>query len=135
MRILNKDAGDKALSDLGFEDKDLKKLLKAITSPQGMILVTGPTGSGKTTTLYSVLKHINKPDMNILTAEDPVEYELDGVGQVQIKDAAGRTLSEFSKEAKGVSGASSEQAQHNAVENLAENLGKELAVSLLQKID
>mgnify|MGYP002525044359 FL=1 len=61
MRILNKDAGDKALSDLGFEDKDLKKLLKAITSPQGMVLVTGPTGSGKTTTLYSVLKHINKP--------------------------------------------------------------------------
>ena len=94
MRILNKDAGDKALSDLGFEDKDLKKLLKAITSPQGMVLVTGPTGSGKTTTLYSVLKHINKPDMNILTAEDPVEYEMEGVGQVQVKESIGYTFEE-----------------------------------------
>ena len=75
MRILNKDAGDKALPDLGFESNDLEKLIKAISSPQGMVLVTGPTGSGKTTTLYSVLKHINKPGMNILTAEDPVEYE------------------------------------------------------------
>ena len=94
LRILNKDAGDKALSDLGFEDKDLKKLLKAITSPQGMVLVTGPTGSGKTTTLYSVLKHINKPDMNILTAEDPVEYEMEGVGQVQVKESIGYTFEE-----------------------------------------
>ena len=94
MRILNKDAGDKALSDLGFEDKDLKKLVKAITSPQGMVLVTGPTGSGKTTTLYSVLKHINKPSMNILTAEDPVEYEMEGVGQVQVKESIGYTFEE-----------------------------------------
>ena len=94
MRILNKDAGDKALSDLGFEDKDLKKLVKAITSPQGMVLVTGPTGSGKTTTLYSVLKHINKPDMNILTAEDPVEYEMEGIGQVQVKESIGYTFEE-----------------------------------------
>ncbi len=87
MRILNKEAGEKKLSELGFEAKDLDKLTKAITSPQGMVLVTGPTGSGKTTTLYSVLKHINKPGMNILTAEDPVEYELEGVGQVQVKEA------------------------------------------------
>ena len=94
MRILNKDAGDKALSDLGFEEKDLKKLLKAIISPQGMVLVTGPTGSGKTTTLYSVLKHINKPSMNILTAEDPVEYEMEGIGQVQVKEGIGYTFEE-----------------------------------------
>ena len=94
MRILNKDAGDKALVDLGFESKDLEKLVKAITSPQGMVLVTGPTGSGKTTTLYSVLKHINKPGMNILTAEDPVEYEMEGVGQVQVKEAIGYTFEE-----------------------------------------
>ena len=94
MRILNKDAGDKALADLGFEEKDLQKLVKAITSPQGMVLVTGPTGSGKTTTLYSVLKHINKPGMNILTAEDPVEYEMEGVGQVQVKEAIGYTFEE-----------------------------------------
>ncbi len=92
MRILNKDAGDVALSDLGFEEKDLAKLTAAITSPQGMVLVTGPTGSGKTTTLYSILKHINKPSMNILTAEDPVEYELEGVGQVQVKDDIGYTF-------------------------------------------
>jgi len=94
MRILNKDAGDKALVDLGFEEKDLEKLIKAITSPQGMVLVTGPTGSGKTTTLYSVLKHINKPGMNILTAEDPVEYEMEGIGQVQVKEAIGYTFEE-----------------------------------------
>ncbi len=87
MRILNKEAGEKKLSELGFEGADLEKLTKAITSPQGMVLVTGPTGSGKTTTLYSVLKHINKPGMNILTAEDPVEYELEGVGQVQVKES------------------------------------------------
>ena len=87
MRILNKEAGEKQLHELGFDPKDLEKLTKAISSPQGMVLVTGPTGSGKTTTLYSVLKHINKPGMNILTAEDPVEYELEGVGQVQVKEA------------------------------------------------
>ena len=94
MRILNKEAGDKQLSELGFAAKDLEKLIKAITSPQGMVLVTGPTGSGKTTTLYSVLKHINKPGMNILTAEDPVEYEMEGIGQVQIKESIGYTFEE-----------------------------------------
>ena len=94
MRILNKEAGEKKLSELGFESKDLEKLTKAIGSPQGMVLVTGPTGSGKTTTLYSILKHINKPGMNILTAEDPVEYELEGVGQVQVKEAIGYTFEE-----------------------------------------
>ena len=92
MRILNKDAGDVALSNLGFEDKDLAVLTKAITAPQGMVLVTGPTGSGKTTTLYSILKHINKPSMNILTAEDPVEYELEGVGQVHVREDIGYTF-------------------------------------------
>ena len=92
MRILNKESGDKALQDLGFEEIDLKKLMKAITSPQGMVLVTGPTGCGKTTTLYSILKYINKPSMNILTAEDPVEYELEGVGQVQVREDIGYTF-------------------------------------------
>ena len=92
MRILNKDAGDKALNELGFEANDLKKLIKAVTSPQGMVLVTGPTGSGKTTTLYSILKHINKPSMNILTAEDPVEYELEGIGQVLVREDIGYTF-------------------------------------------
>ena len=89
MRILNKDAGDIKLEQLNFEEQDLKNLRKAIHSTQGLILVTGPTGSGKSTTLYSILKEVSKPHLNILTAEDPVEYELDGVGQVQIKDDIG----------------------------------------------
>ena len=89
MRILNKDAGDITLEQLNFEDVDLKNLRKALHSTQGLILVTGPTGSGKSTTLYSILKEVSKPHLNILTAEDPVEYELDGVGQVQIKDDIG----------------------------------------------
>ncbi len=92
MRLLNKEAGDKSLDKLGFADEDLKLLTEAINSPQGMVLVTGPTGSGKTTTLYSILKTINKPSMNILTAEDPVEYELEGVGQVQVRDDIGYTF-------------------------------------------
>ena len=92
MRVLNKDEGDKSLDELGFEDTDLKLLKQAIHSPQGMVLVTGPTGSGKTTTLYSILKTINKPEMNILTAEDPVEYEMEGIGQVQVRDDIGYTF-------------------------------------------
>ena len=92
MRILNKDAGDIKLEQLNFEDQDLQNLRKAIHSTQGLILVTGPTGSGKSTTLYSILKEVSKPHLNILTAEDPVEYELDGVGQVQIKDHIGLTF-------------------------------------------
>ena len=92
MRLLNKEAGDKSLDKLGFADEDLKLLTEAIHSPQGMVLVTGPTGSGKTTTLYSILKTINKPSMNILTAEDRVEYELEGVGQVQVREDIGYTF-------------------------------------------
>ena len=92
MRVLNKDAGDITLEQLNFEDQDLKSLRKSSHSTQGLILVTGPTGSGKSTTLYSILKEVSKPHLNILTAEDPVEYELDGVGQVQIKDDIGFTF-------------------------------------------
>ena len=86
MRILNKDAGDISLEQLNFEENDLKNLRKVIHGTQGLVLVTGPTGSGKTTTLYSILKEISKPNLNILTAEDPVEYELDGIAQVQVRD-------------------------------------------------
>ena len=92
MRILNKEAGAKSLDHLGFQDDDLNSLNEAINSPQGMILVTGPTGSGKTTTLYTILQTINKPSMNILTAEDPVEYELEGIGQVQVREDIGYTF-------------------------------------------
>ena len=88
MRIL---AGDPALSldKLGFDPKDYQKILQAITAPQGMVLVTGPTGSGKTTTLYGALQYINKPELNIMTAEDPIEYYLEGAGQVQANERVG----------------------------------------------
>ena len=92
MRVLNKEAGDISLEQLNFDESDLKMLRKNIHGTQGLILVTGPTGSGKTTTLYSILKEVSKPHLNILTAEDPVEYELDGVAQVQIKDDIGLTF-------------------------------------------
>ena len=84
MRVLNKDAGDISLEQLNFDETDLKNLRKAIHGTQGLVLVTGPTGSGKTTTLYSILKEVSQPHLNILTAEDPVEYELDGVGRYWI---------------------------------------------------
>lgn len=92
MRIL---AGDPALSldKLGFDKNDYQKIIDAIESPQGMVLVTGPTGSGKTTTLYGALQYINRPDINILTAEDPVEYYLQGAGQVQANEKIGLTFS------------------------------------------
>lgn len=92
MRIL---AGDPALSldKIGFDPEDYKKVIDAITAPQGMVLVTGPTGSGKTTTLYGALQYINKPDINILTAEDPVEYYLEGAGQVQANEKIGLSFS------------------------------------------
>lgn len=91
MRIL---AGDPALSleKLGFDSSDYEKIVDAISAPQGMVLVTGPTGSGKTTTLYGALQHINKPETCILTAEDPVEYYLEGAGQVQANEKIGLTF-------------------------------------------
>jgi type IV pilus assembly protein PilB len=91
MRIL--DAGEQfTIEQLKFDD-DEKQLIKAIESPQGMVLVTGPTGSGKSTTLFAVLRHINKPGVNILTAENPVEFSLDGVGQVNIREDIGLSFS------------------------------------------
>ncbi len=89
MRILNKGALDMSIDTLGFGEQELEQLKLAVDAPQGMVLVTGPTGSGKSTTLYSVLNRINKPELNILTAEDPVEYQMLGIGQVQIKDEIG----------------------------------------------
>ncbi len=89
MRILNKGALDMNIDSLGFGPVELEQLKRAVDAPQGMVLVTGPTGSGKSTTLYSVLNRINQPELNILTAEDPVEYQMEGVGQVQIKEEIG----------------------------------------------
>lgn len=89
MRILDKSNLSLDLTKLGFEPNALADFMKAITSPYGMVLVTGPTGSGKTTTLYSALQHVNTVDTNIMTAEDPVEYNLLGVNQVQMKEEVG----------------------------------------------
>ena len=92
MRILDKGAISMSIDSLGFDASDLKKVKSAIDAPQGMILVTGPTGSGKTTTQYAALQRINREDINILTAEDPIEYNLDGVAQVNVKENIGLTF-------------------------------------------
>ena len=89
MRILDKGAISMSIDSLGFDASDLKKVKSAIDAPQGMVLVTGPTGSGKTTTQYAALQRINREDINILTAEDPIEYNLDGVAQVNVKENIG----------------------------------------------
>jgi len=92
LRILDKEALKLDLTQLGFDEWTLEKFNAAIHQPYGMILITGPTGSGKTTTLYSGIHTINSPDVNIMTAEDPVEYNLKGVNQVQINEGVGRTF-------------------------------------------
>ena len=84
LRLLDKTANILMLSDLGMHDERVKLLNKLIKSPYGIILVTGPTGSGKTTTLYAALSTINQPEINIITIEDPIEYQMDGVGQIQV---------------------------------------------------
>lgn len=91
MRILK---GDPSLSldKIGLSSVNYNMIVDAITAPQGMVLVTGPTGSGKTTTLYGCLQHINDPELNIMTAEDPVEYYLEGVGQTQANERIGLTF-------------------------------------------
>src|SRR5262245_16743307 len=89
MRLLDKDSLQLDLTMLGFDSWSLEQFTKAINSPYGMILITGPTGSGKTTTLYSAIHTINSPDINIMTAEDPVEYNLKGVNQVQVNEEIG----------------------------------------------
>ncbi len=89
MRLLDKDQLRLDMTQLGFEPESLEKFQRAILKPFGMVLVTGPTGSGKTNTLYSAISLLNKPDTNIMTAEDPVEFQLQGVNQVQMKEQIG----------------------------------------------
>ncbi len=89
MRILKKTGGLPLLHELGLRGTQFKDLEEAILKPYGIILVTGPTGSGKTTTLYSILTKLNKPSVNIVTLEDPVEYEIMGINQVQTNPQAG----------------------------------------------
>lgn len=92
MRLLKKSSTAYTLQDLGLRGMALKNLEQAVTVPHGIILITGPTGSGKTTTLYAILSKINTPRVNIVTLEDPVEYEIPGVNQVQINPKAGLTF-------------------------------------------
>ncbi|CDK30641.1 type II secretion system ATPase GspE [Candidatus Babela massiliensis] len=92
MRLLDKSKTFVTLDKLGFSERDYKVINNSIEQPNGIILVTGPTGSGKTTTLYSVLNKLNSPDVNIITVEDPVEYQLAGIGQVQVKESVGLTF-------------------------------------------
>lgn len=92
MRLLQKSGNVPTLSELGMRGMALKHVEEAIRVPHGIILVTGPTGSGKTTTLYSILHTINKPTVNIVTLEDPVEYQMDGINQVQVNPQAGLTF-------------------------------------------
>ncbi len=89
LRLLDKENLRLDMTQLGFEAESLEKFQKAILKPYGMVLVTGPTGSGKTNTLYSAISLLNKPDTNIMTAEDPVEFQLAGVNQVQMKEQIG----------------------------------------------
>lgn len=92
MRILDKEAIKVNLGELGFHEDDLKRFEDIIRHPNGMFLVTGPTGSGKTTTLYAALNALNRPDTKILTAEDPVEYHISGINQTQVQPDINRTF-------------------------------------------
>ena len=92
LRILDKQSISFSLESMGFPERELRKFERLIRQPYGIILVTGPTGSGKTTTLYSALHDINTPDRKIVTVEDPVEYELDGINQVQVNTTSGLTF-------------------------------------------
>lgn len=89
MRILDKDSIKVGVRQLGLNDDDFRTFMSLVKRPNGIILVTGPTGSGKTTTLYAVLNELNRPDRKIITAEDPVEYYLPGINQVEVKHSIG----------------------------------------------
>jgi len=92
IRILDKDAANVQLDGVGMSEEELKAFRNAINQPQGMVLLTGPTGSGKTTTLYAALNEIKSERKNIVTVEDPVEYQIEGINQVQVNEKAGLTF-------------------------------------------
>jgi type IV pilus assembly protein PilB len=94
MRILDKSQSIYTLADLGFTGRNLQLVEENITKPYGVILATGPTGSGKSTTLYSILKQISSPEVNVITLEDPVEYEMPGINQCQVKPKIGFSFAE-----------------------------------------
>ncbi|MCG8431514.1 MAG: GspE/PulE family protein, partial [Candidatus Omnitrophica bacterium] len=92
IRILDKSQATLDIAKLGFSDDTVEKIKRTARLPHGMMLVCGPTGSGKTTTLYSILRYADKPDLNLVTVEDPVEYQLEGVNQVTVKPEIGLTF-------------------------------------------
>jgi type IV pilus assembly protein PilB len=92
LRVLDTGGIDLELRRLGFSDRNYERFSTSFAKPHGMVLVTGPTGSGKSTTLYATLNEISKPEINIITVEDPVEYRLPGVNQVQVNHKAGLTF-------------------------------------------
>lgn len=92
MRLLRKDSIMMSLEDLGFLDQPLQRIMEAISRPYGALLVTGPTGSGKSTTLYAAINKTTAPQVNLITVEDPVEYRLEGLSQVQVHEKAGLTF-------------------------------------------
>jgi type IV pilus assembly protein PilB len=92
IRLLDKSGGILTLEDLGIRGRAYRIIEAGIKRPHGMVLATGPTGSGKSTTLYALLMKMNKPEVNIITLEDPVEYQVDGVNQIQINNQVGLTF-------------------------------------------
>jgi general secretion pathway protein E len=92
MRLLDKSKTFAGLGDIGFSERDFAVVEKNIQRPNGILYITGPTGSGKTSTLYSILNEVNSPDVNIITVEDPVEYQMAGIGQVQVREKVGLTF-------------------------------------------
>jgi general secretion pathway protein E/type IV pilus assembly protein PilB len=93
LRLLNRDATQIQLNRLGFTSNQLRDYTEGVKNPHGIVLISGPTGSGKTTTLYATLKLLNQKETNILTIEDPIEYTLEGINQVQLKESIGLTFS------------------------------------------
>jgi type IV pilus assembly protein PilB len=94
MRLLDQSASKVGLTNLGLFEDDIAVLTRNIEAPHGIFLITGPTGSGKSTTLYSLLEILNQPDVNVITVEDPVEYTMAGINQVQVNEKAGLTFTE-----------------------------------------
>ncbi|PIE54862.1 MAG: type II secretion system protein GspE [Dethiosulfovibrio peptidovorans] len=92
LRLLDKGSGVLTLRELGMDDRELGLMERIISNPYGMILFTGPTGSGKSTSLYAILQELAKPSVNVITVEDPVEYDLPGVAQIQVNEKAGMTF-------------------------------------------
>jgi len=92
MRLLDKSKTFAGLKDIGFSERDYAVVERNIQRPNGILYITGPTGSGKTSTLYSILNEVNSPDVNIITVEDPVEYQMAGIGQVQVREKVGLTF-------------------------------------------